>query len=117
PITLTPMNDPKVSDLYFGFVVLRPTRIATIGRSVLSPRIRTGSSRFQITHRHKVHLLGYKLSVTGFPSMDQHTDIAVCAHVACWSILRHYSERYSLYREYLTHDITQMAEETDPGGL
>jgi hypothetical protein len=49
--------------------------------------------------------------------MDQHTDISVCAHVACWSILRHYSERYNLYREYLTHDITMMAQEFDPGGL
>jgi hypothetical protein len=49
--------------------------------------------------------------------MDQHIDIAVCAHVACWSILRHYSERFSVYREFLTHDITMMAQEFDPGGL
>ena len=49
--------------------------------------------------------------------MDQHIDISVCAHVACWSILRHYSERYSVYREFLTHDITLMAQQFDPGGL
>jgi hypothetical protein len=116
-LALRVCDKENLSDHYFGFMVLRPTRIATIGRSVVSPRIRTGVSQFQIAYVHKVHLLGYKLSVMGFPSMDQHTDIAVCAHVACWSILRHYSERYSLYREYLTHDITQMAEETDPGGL
>lgn len=49
--------------------------------------------------------------------MDQHIDISVCAHAACWSILRHYSERYSVYQEFLTHDITLMAQQFNPGGL
>jgi hypothetical protein len=49
--------------------------------------------------------------------MDQHVDISVCAHSACWSILRHYSESYNIYPEFLTYDITTMAHEFDPGGL
>jgi hypothetical protein len=49
--------------------------------------------------------------------MDQHVDISVYAHAACWSVLRHYSERYNIYREYLTHDITMMAQQFNPGGL
>jgi len=109
--------DNNLTDHYFGFMVLRPTGIGTIGRTVLSPDVRLGASRFIITANHKVHILGYKLEVHGFPSMDQHIDISVCAHSACWSILRHYSERYSAYREFLTHDITMMAHEFDPGGL
>jgi hypothetical protein len=107
----------SLSDHYFGYMVLRPTGISTIGRSVLSPDIRKGASRYIITASHKVHLLGYKLTMQGFPSMDQHIDISVCAHTACWSILRHYSERYNAYREFLTHDITLMAHQFDPGGL
>jgi hypothetical protein len=107
----------RLSDHYFGFMVLRPTGIATIGRSVLSPDVRNGACRYIITAHHKVHLLGYKLLIQGFPSMDQHIDISVCAHAACWSILRHYSERYNVYREFLTHDITLMAHQFDPGGL
>jgi len=107
----------RLGDHYFGYMVLRPTGIATIGRTVLSPDIRSGACQYIITTEHKVHLLGYKLKVHGFPSMDQHVDISVCAHVACWSILRHYSERYSTYREFLTHDITLMAQPFDPGGL
>jgi hypothetical protein len=98
-------------------MVLRPTGIVTIGRTVLSPDVRSGARGLIITAKHKVHILGYKLEVEGFPSMDQHHDIAVCAHVACWSVLRHYSERYNIYREFLTHDITMMAQEFDPGGL
>lgn len=110
-------NSEDLKDHYFGYMVLRPTEIATIGRSVLSPNVRTGAKGYIIDAEHKVHLLGHKLTVRGFPSMDQHIDISVCAHVACWSILRHYSERYSAYRECLTHDITVMAEDFDPGGL
>ena len=110
-------NDDRLADHYFGFMVLRPTGIATIGRSVVSPDVRNGAGRYIITADHKVQLLGYRLTVQGFPSMDQHIDINVCAHVACWSILRHYSERHSAYREFLTHDITLMAQEFNPGGL
>jgi len=111
-------HDPaQIGHHYFGYMVLRPTGIATIGRSVLSPDVRTGARGSIISADHKVHLLGYVLKVNGFPWMNQHVDIAVCAHVACWSILRHYSEKWHLYREYLTYDITLMAQQFDPGGL
>lgn len=116
-LSLTSSADSRLTDHYFGYMVLRPTGIATIGRTVVSPDVRSGASRFIITADHKVHLLGYKLTVQGFPSMDQHVDISVCAHAACWSVLRHYSERYNIYREFLTHDITIMAHEFNPGGL
>lgn len=109
--------DGQLSDHYFGFMVLRPTGIATIGRSVVSPDVRRGAGRYIITASHKVHVLGHTLKIQGFPSMDQHIDISVCAHATCWSILRHYSERYSTYRELLTHDITMLAQQFDPGGL
>ena len=74
---------------YYGYIVLRPTIRATLGRSVLSPDIRVGARGSAIQGRHYVHLLGHRLSVWGFPSMDQHVDIAACAHVACWAVLRH----------------------------
>ena len=109
--------DNQLEDHYFGYVVLRPTIVATIGRSTLSPRIRIGARGTVIQSHHRVHLLGHTLSVWGFPSMTQHTDIAVCAHVSCWAILRHYSERFPQHREYLVHDITRLAAPFDPGGL
>lgn len=107
----------RLTDHYYGYVVLRPTGINTIGRSVLTPDVRRGAPRYIVAAFHKVHLLGYTLEIHGFPSMDQHIDISVCAHAACWSILRHYSERFPVYREYLTHDITRMAQQFNPGGL
>lgn len=107
----------ELAENYFGYMVLRPTRLATIGRSVLSPALVDGFHGCVIDGVHRVHLLGQRLKVKGFPYMSQHTDISVCAHVACWAILRHYSERYSQYAECLTYDVTRMAHEFDPGGL
>lgn len=110
-------GDGAPGDHYYGYIVLRPTLVATIGRSILSPDIRTGAQGVVIQAEHKVHLLGYKFRVWGFPSMAQHTDIAVCAHVSCWAILRHYSERFPQHRELLIHEITKLAQQFDPGGL
>lgn len=116
--TLTLSATPRdVAAHYFGFMVLRPTTVYTIGRTVLSTRLLEGFAGQIAGAWHKVHVLGISLKVWGFPWMFQHRDIAVCAHVACWAILRHYSERYSLYAEHLTHDISKMAYGFDPGGL
>lgn len=121
PIELGPglvlKSGRNLAENYFGYMVLRPTRIATIGRTVLSPALVDGFHGNVIDANHRVHLLGHRLSVKGFPYMSQHTDISVCAHVACWAILRHYSERYPQYAEFLTYDVTRMAHEFDPGGL
>lgn len=112
------VNPPEsISVTYFGYMVLRPTRVNTIGRTVISPAAIRGLHAWLIEAEHKVHLLGHRLHVKGFPYMSQHTDISVCAHVACWAILRHYSERFARYAERLTYDITRMAQEFDPGGL
>jgi hypothetical protein len=104
------------SSTYFGYMVLRPTRVNTVGRTVLTPAAIQGFHGWVIEADHKVHLLGHRLTVKGFPYMSQHTDISVCAHAACWAILRHYSERFSKYAERLTYDVTRMAQEFDPGG-
>ena len=109
--------DGRPQDHYYGYIVLRPTLFSTIGRSILSPDIREGARGLSIQAQHSLHLLGHKLKVWGFPSMAQHTDIAVCAHVSCWAILRHYSERFSQHRELLIHEITKLAQPFDPGGL
>ena len=110
-------DDGRPQDHYFGYIILRPTIVATLGRSLLSPNIRLGASGRAIQSVHYVNLLGHRLPVWGFPSMAQHVDIAVCAHVSCWAILRYYSETFTYNREYLVHDITKLAAPYDPGGL
>lgn len=110
-------TDGRLQDHYFGYIVLRPTIVATLGRSVLSPNIRLGARGRAIQSVHNVNLLGHQLPVWGFPSMAQHVDIAVCAHVSCWAILRYYSQTFPQHPEYLVHDITKLVAPFDPGGL
>ncbi|MCR4470406.1 hypothetical protein [Burkholderia sp. SCN-KJ] len=109
--------DDALSEYYLGFIVLRPTGKWNIGRSVIHPEALRNASGALIMSAHKVHILGHRLRALGFPWMMQHSDISVCAHVACWSIMRHYSERYQKYAELLLHDITKLAQPFDPGGL
>ena len=110
-------TDNRPQDHYFGYIVLRPTIVATLGRSLLSPDMRLGARGRAIQSLHHINLLGHQLPVWGFPSMAQHIDIAVCAHVSCWAILRYYSETFPQHREYLLHDITKLVAPFDPGGL
>ena len=110
-------DDGHPEDHYFGYIVLRPTIVATLGRSVLSPNIRVDARGRAIQSVHHVNLLGHRLPVWGFPSMAQHVDIAVCAHVSCWAILRYYSETFPRHREYLVHEVTKLVAPFDPGGL
>lgn len=110
-------TDLRPQDHYFGYIVLRPTIVATLGRSLLSPDMRLGARGRAIQSTHYVNLLGRQLPIWGFPSMAQHQDIAVCSHVCCWAILRYYSETFPQYQEYLLHDITKLASAFDPGGL
>ena len=110
-------KDGSLGHHYFGYIVLRPTMAATLGRSVLSPGIFSGARGRVIQSENQVNVLGHRLPVWGFPSMAQPSDIAVCAHVSCWAILRYYSERFSQYREYLIGDMARLASGFDPGGL
>ena len=104
-------------DRYFGYVVLRPTMTATLGRTVLAPGIRVSARGMAIQSEHVVRVLGHTLPVWGFPSMAQPADIARCAHVSCWAVLRYYSEKFPQHREYLIHDMARLAGPFDPGGL
>ena len=60
-------TDGRPQDHYSGYIVLRPTIVATLGRSVLSPNIRLGARGRAIQSVHHVNLLGHQLTVWGFP--------------------------------------------------
>jgi hypothetical protein len=109
--------EQQLNDEYLGFIVVRPLPRTPIGRTLLDPRAIRGFTGNVIRSNNVVHVLGRRVQVRAYPYMQQHTDISVCAHVACWSVLRHYSQRFPQHAEYLTHDITMMASPDDPGGL
>jgi hypothetical protein len=68
---------------YLGYVVVRPSPIGQVGRTMLVPppdlaaAIRTGVT-------DEVNFFGQRLTVTGVPFMQQDTQLGRCAHAAAW---------------------------------
>jgi hypothetical protein len=116
-LQVKPTVSATLQNAYLGFMVIRPTFLRTIGRTIMSPSAFKDFRGHIIQGKYGTHVLGERLEAEGFPFMKQHGDVAVCAHVACWSILRHFSERFPGYRELLTYDITRLGSPESPGGL
>ncbi len=105
------------SDSYIGFSVIRPTKINTIGRTIIDPRKISNATGHICCTEYKVHLLGSELTVRGFPYISQDTDVTVCAHAACWMVFRYFSERYPEYAQVLPYEISQLTENLSYGRL
>ncbi|MFQ5962864.1 MAG: hypothetical protein ACE5KZ_01105 [Candidatus Scalinduaceae bacterium] len=107
----------KYQNHYVGFIVIRPTRINTIGRTILDPSKISKAGGYICSTDYKVHILGAELNVNGFPYISQDTDVTVCAHAACWMVFRYFSERYPTYAEILPFKISQLTENLSYGRL
>ena len=107
----------KHSSEYAGYVVVRPTRVNCIGRTIIDPKKVLGLQGHLCLADFKVHLLGTELSVCGFPYISQDTDVTVCAHAASWMVFRYFSEKYPTYAEAHPFEITQMTADESHGRL
>lgn len=111
------LSDETVAAGYLGFITLRPTRSQTIGTTILSPLALREVKGWLIEHQYKVDVMGYNVYANGYPFMQQPGDIAVCAHVVCWSVLRHFSAHFSSNSSFLVHDVSRLGNTVDSGGL
>jgi len=107
----------EATDTYLGSIVLRPTEVATLGRTLLSPRAIRGFEGFICETTFENSLLGVPLQVSTFPHIMQDTDVSVCAHAVCWMIARYYSQKYSIYPERLSFDIAEAIEAPSEGRM
>lgn len=107
----------RYQDEYIGFSVLRPNRVASIGRTILDPKKLPFVSGHICTTEYSVHILGAELKARGFPYMSQDTDVTVCAHAACWMIFRYFSQRYTRYAEKWPYEVTQLTKDVSSGRL
>lgn len=118
PNTLNLSVPSGITGHYLGFMVLRPTSSNTVVRAVIDPDAILKRETYWLTvTRHKVHLLGQKLHVTGYPFAQQAADVAVCAQTACWGLLRHYSERWNIYREMTLYEVSHLGLDGAASGL
>ena len=107
----------RYQDEYIGFIVLRPNRVLTIGRTILDPSKLPFVDGHICVSKYPVHILGAELIAKGFPYMSQDSDVTVCAHAACWMIFRYFSQRYSRYAEKWPYEVSQLTRDVSRGRL
>lgn len=107
----------SASETYLGSVVLRPTEVATLGRTLLAPVAIKGFSGFICEAEYTNNVDGIPLKVKTFPHIMQDTDVTICAHAVCWMVARYYSEKYTLYPERLSYDIAASVTDISAGRI
>ena len=68
---------------YLGYVVIRPSEMGRVGRSMLTPPPDV-AGWVHCSVDERVHLFGQTLVVRGVPFAQQDTELGRCAHVAAW---------------------------------
>lgn len=107
------VDKKKENRVYYGYITLREgVKDSKIGKTYLSPKllIDEGTKAYLMLDTFSADIYGEKVSVSTFPWMKQETDISVCAHVAIWSILRYYGNRYKGYRDTVMGEIVEMVQ-------
>ena len=90
-----------------GYITLRPTYQRTrIGRTYIEPQYLIDDPDARVlTTNFKIHFRASEATLKAFPWMHQEGDVAVCAHVAAWSVLRYLSTKFRNYQEKLLANI------------
>jgi len=107
----------RFQDDYIGFIVIRPNRVRSIGRTLLNPQKLKNIHGYVCMAEYPVHILGAELSAKGFPYISQDTDVTVCAHAACWMVFRYFSRRYDRYAEIWPYEVSQLTQDVSMGRL
>lgn len=98
----------NLSEKFYGYIVLRPTKQRIIGYSFLSPKAYMEHNFVCCVYKRKVSIYGRKLSVCGFPFCGQDGEMITCAETSLMIMLDYFSHKYSKYREILPSEIMQL---------
>ena len=103
-------NNELSQEFYKGFIVVRDSIIDSRGRALLDPKFLIQQRKAYIVRTEmKANIAGTPFVIDTFPWMAQDTDIAICAHIAIWSIVNYYANRYPFYK---MSSIGQISEAT-----
>jgi hypothetical protein len=95
---------------YLGFMVIRPTDLQRMGRTIFKPPINDPHRQFiHCQAQFSAHILGDEFIVTGMPFTQQDTQVGACAQASLWMLARYMSRRFS-DREFLPGEINQLAK-------
>ena len=95
---------------YLGFIVVRPSRLGRVGRTILRPPPDLEES-VRAAVKSTVSFFGQRLTVTGVPFAEQDAQLGRCAHVAAW--ICHYTAalRFDVERRPMA-DFSLLADAT-----
>lgn len=92
-----------------GYITLRPTyKGRRLGKIFFNPKYLITEKARMVLGECKCHVGGSEAVLEIFPHMKQEGDVAVCAHVATWAVLRSFSNRFHRYPELTLGRIVEM---------
>jgi hypothetical protein len=107
---------------YLGYCVVRPTEFNRVGRTIIKlstsplPNPQRPNKAYITCHAEfEVNILGRRFKISGFPFIQQDTQVGVCAHAALWMISR-YMSVLGYCHEFLPSDINILAKAHQPRG-
>lgn len=100
----------KYRDAYRGFMVIRPTDLQRVGRTVLAPPIANSNTQFvHCRAPFTAHILGEEYQVEGMPFIQQDTQVGACAQACLWMVSRYMGKRYG-NRCFLPSEVNALAK-------
>lgn len=105
-------NEEISNKTYIGNIVVRDSKIDSRGKGIFAPHILTQSQQsYTVLSVFNANIMGKKFEINTYPWMAQDTDIAVCAHVAVWSINTYFANKYPNYKQYSIGEISEKVNE------
>lgn len=98
-------SEEAISDLYYGFFIIRPLNRFPLGHSFISPLAFRVQDFFCCLVKERVYLNGIRLTVSAFPHIAQDTETHTCAESSLWVLLAYYGARYSNHQVLLPSEI------------
>lgn len=96
---------------YLGFFTLRDTSPFNIGRSCLHPKaIKHSVKGFYCLDKFEANVRGKKLLIMSFPWMQQDVNVTRCAHIAMWTVIRYFSNKFGTYKEYTLQSLSNLSD-------
>ena len=99
-----------LSELYYGFFIVRPLNRFPLGHSFISPRAFKQRNFLCCLVKERVYLLGIRLEVCAFPHVPQDTETHTCAESSLWALLNYYGSKYKNYQTLLPSDIIRLLD-------
>ncbi len=98
----------QVADRYLGFMVLRPTIPAILGRNVIAPQALQTNDFLSVGSSFHTTANAIKFQAKGFPHSSQDGETIKCAETALWAIMEYFASRYSDYKPALPSTIIEV---------